>query len=235
MKISSKVFFFFLLLSPAALAYDLEGKVRLDPPFPEPEHLEIPREHAADCGPSIISPKLRVSPEGDVANAVVKIVGEFPEMKIVPPAGQFTLDQTGCEFSPHVLLIPQGEELSILNSDDMLHNVRAFDEKIGMLFNDAMPKKGQVLKKRFEKSGRLIFRCGVHHWMHAVVVVQEHPYFALTDEKGYFKIEGIPEGDYKLSVWHESLGEIKVEVGPDTGFLTLTYEGGKASNRSRPR
>lgn len=231
MKISSKAFFFFLLLSPAALAYDLEGDVKLAPPFPEPERLEIPREHAADCGPSILSPKLRVSPEGFVANAVVKIVGEFPEVKIVPKTKQFTLDQTACEFSPHVLLIPQGTELSILNSDDMLHNVRAFDEETEMLFNDAMPKKGQVLKKRFEKPGRLIFRCGVHHWMHAVVVVQEHPYFALTDERGHFKMEGIPEGTYKVSVWHESLGEIQAEAGPQTGFLTLTYEGGKASSR----
>ena len=59
--------------------------------------------------------------------------------------------------------------------------------------------------------------------MHALLVATEHPYYALTDESGHFKIEGIPEGNYTLSVWHESLGELKTEVGPDARFTELTY------------
>jgi hypothetical protein len=92
-----------------------------------------------------------------------------------------------------------------------------------MLFNDAMPKKGQVLKKRFEKPGRILVRCGLHHWMHAIVIVQDHPYYALTDEKGYFKISDLPDGTYTLSAWHESLGDLTAETKLDGAPLELIY------------
>ncbi|MBI2167783.1 MAG: hypothetical protein HYU34_06075 [Candidatus Omnitrophica bacterium] len=161
-----KAVFLALLISlswvPPAFAFDLEGQVRLDPPFPEPAWLEIPENHREDCGERKLSPRLQISPEGFVANAVVKLEGVFPEPEKFP-LREFTLNQIGCEFSPHVLLVPQGGEVTILNSEAMLHNVRAFNEQTEMLFNDAMPKKGQVLKKRFDEPGRVILRCGIHH------------------------------------------------------------------------
>jgi plastocyanin len=159
---------------------------------------------------------------GGVANAVVKLEGDFPKTD-GSATDKYVLDQIRCEFSPHVLLLPQGATLTILNSEAMLHNVRAFDEKINMLFNDAMPKKGQVIKKKFDEPGRLIFRCGVHSWMHALVIVQEHPYYAVTSETGDFKISGISDGTYTLSVWHEVLGELRQEVSPESTFPILTY------------
>lgn len=214
--------FLFLLISPPLFAFNLEGRVRVEGKPPESPQLEVEAKHHTDCGEKKLSPKLKVSQEGGVANAVVKLEGEFTG-PIHPRAGEFVLDQTHCEFSPHVQLIPKGTELKILNSDGFLHNVRAFDETALMLFNDAMPKKGQVLKKRFEQPGIFLLRCGLHHWMHAIVVVQAHPHYALTDESGHFKIEGIPEGNYRLNVWHESLGEIKTEVKPGTPFLALAY------------
>lgn len=205
------------------MALDLKGKVRLEPPFPEVQSLEISKEHASLCGKTKESPKLKVSPEGWVANAVVKLEGNLPLEEDSLKEKDYTLDQINCEFSPHILLIPKGATVSILNSEAILHNVRAFDEKAEMLFNDAMPKKGQVLKKRFDDAGRFVFRCGVHHWMHAFVIVKEHPFYALTDETGSFKIKNIPEGMYTLTVWHEELGEIKAEVSPETKSLLLTY------------
>ncbi len=231
LRTSNRIFFavFFLALSPYALGFDLEGEVKLKTPLPAPEFLEVPKEHTEICGTKKRSPRLEISPEGGVANAVVKLEGITPKDFSIQK--EFSLDQKDCEFYPHILLIPQGATLSIVNSDGTLHNVRAFNERAEMLFNDAMPKKGQVLKKRFDEPGRITVRCGIHHWMHAVAVIEEHPYYALTDSSGYFKIEGIPEGNYKLSVWQESLGEMKKEVGPKTGFLVLMYGSDKASNK----
>ena len=227
MKIRSKLLFF-LLLSPPLFAFNLEGKVKLEGPLPGPRQIEVQEKYQGECGLEKQSPKLELSPEGFVANAVVKIEGPFVTAQILPPEGNWILDQAGCEFKPHVLLIPQGAMLSILNSDGFLHNVRAFDETAEMLFNDAMPKKGQILKKWFGLPGRFILRCGIHPWMHALVIVTEHPYYALTDEVGHFKIEGIPEGNYTLSVWHEELGEIKVPVSSQTKPLDLTYSPAKS-------
>jgi uncharacterized protein (DUF2141 family) len=52
----------------------------------------------------------------------------------------------------------------------------------------------------------------------------EHPYFAVTNEKGQFKINGLPTGEYTLVAWHEEYGEQKVEItvaatgSTDVGF-----------------
>jgi len=37
-------------------------------------------------------------------------------------------------------------------------------------------------------------------------VVSDSPYFAVSDERGLFSIEGLPAGIYHLEVWHEKLG-----------------------------
>ena len=39
--------------------------------------------------------------------------------------------------------------------------------------------------------------------MKACVLVQDHPYFAVTDEKGNFRIDDIPPGTYEVIAWQE--------------------------------
>ena len=34
----------------------------------------------------------------------------------------------------------------------------------------------------------------------------------MTDDKGEFKIEGVPAGTYSLTAWHERLGEMTQTV-----------------------
>ena len=43
--------------------------------------------------------------------------------------------------------------------------------------------------------------------MSAYLVSQEHPYYAVTDASGAFKIADLPPGDYEVEVWHEKLGK----------------------------
>ena len=68
-------------------------------------------------------------------------------------------------------------------------------------------------------------RCDVHSWMTAWWVVQEHPYYALTDTDGVFSLEEIPPGTYTLEAWHETLGTITraVTVEPN-GVLDVTLD-----------
>ena len=37
-------------------------------------------------------------------------------------------------------------------------------------------------------------------------MVAKHPYYAVTNQTGEFKIDGIPTGTYTLEFWHEELG-----------------------------
>jgi hypothetical protein len=48
--------------------------------------------------------------------------------------------------------------------------------------------------------------------MHSWARVVEHPYFAVVDDDGNYKIDGVPAGQYKLVVWHPTLGEQTQEV-----------------------
>ena len=93
----------------------------------------------------------------------------------------------------------------LLNSDPILHDVHA---RLGFdtLFNEGLPTWRQV-KKRLTRTGIITIQCEVlHTWMSAYIVVTSSPYFAVTDEKGEFVIEGVPAGIYEIEVWHEKLG-----------------------------
>ena len=67
----------------------------------------------------------------------------------------------------------------------------------------ALPIQGQVIKKKITKAGVIRVRCDAHVHMSAWIMAIEHPYFAVTDENGSFKLENIPPGTYKVIAWHE--------------------------------
>jgi hypothetical protein len=95
------------------------------------------------------------------------------------------------------------QTLRIKNSDPTLHNVHALtDDKD--LFNLAMPTKDMEIKQTFRDEAVMVkVKCDVHPWMFAYVGVLDHPYFAVTDEDGYYEIKNVPPGEYKVSAWQE--------------------------------
>jgi plastocyanin len=125
-----------------------------------------------------------------------------------PPAARasVTLDQRGCRFQPHVVLIPAGATLEILNSDGILHNIRTTSRR-NPPFNKAQPKFVKKLTHVFAAAPEKIkVQCDAHSWMSAWIVVQDHPYYAVTDEQGRFTLTGVPAGAYTVEYWHERLG-----------------------------
>jgi hypothetical protein len=59
--------------------------------------------------------------------------------------------------------------------------------------------------------------------MKSWVVVAEHPFYAVTDAAGGFRIANVPPGKYKLRMWQEALGETTrdIVVGPQGGAATF--------------
>jgi hypothetical protein len=53
--------------------------------------------------------------------------------------------------------------------------------------------------------------------MRAHLLAFDHPYFALTDADGGFRIPGVPPGTYRITVWHE--GWTVVGRDPNGGFV----------------
>lgn len=69
--------------------------------------------------------------------------------------------------------------------------------------------------------------------MDAWIVVMDHPYYAVTDERGAFTLTGVPAGTYTLEVWHARLGrqtkDVVVKPGRETVVTFGLMEGGPGS------
>lgn len=122
-----------------------------------------------------------------------------------------TLDQRGCSFVPHVLVVPAGEQFFTGNSDGILHNVHMRSES-NRPINRSQPGPVQKLPMRLRHPGIVRVKCDVHPWMRAWIVVAAHPYYAVTESDGSFVLEGVPPGTYTLEVWHERLGTLSLAV-----------------------
>ena len=72
----------------------------------------------------------------------------------------------------------------------------------------------------------IIVKCDVHGWMQAFIRVDAHPFHAVTDVNGYFRIADVPPGTYRLEIWHEKLGPqeetIRIEA-TETQTIQVEY------------
>ena len=140
------------------------------------------------------------------------------EGKTLPvPSTAAVINQQGCRYEPHVLGVMVGQELTIRNSDDLLHNIHAlpFENKE---FNFGQPSKGMEEKKSFQKQEVMVkVKCDVHPWMSAWIGVVAHPCFSVTDATGKFDIKGVPPGKYTVEVWQEKYKSVTAEVEVKAG------------------
>jgi plastocyanin len=153
------------------------------------------------CGEQKPSEALVVGAEGGVRGSVVLIEGVAKGKK---PTGEVVLDNHRCLFVSHVTALAAGDKARVKNSDTILHNTHGFMGK-PTVFNLALPNKDQMIDitRRLTKPGVIRVVCDAHPHMFAWMVVHDSPYVAITDERGAFKIDGIPPGTYKVTMWHE--------------------------------
>lgn len=191
----------------------ISGVVKYQGDPPKPEQLEVNKDKEVCAVEPKTVKSLVVGPEGGIKYAVVSIA----DIQKGKPFGEdkAVVDQKGCEYLPHVQAVQPGEQVEILNSDGILHNIHTYSEKNPPL-NIAQPKFKKKVTAKFEKPEMVKLTCDVHGWMTGWVAVQEHPYYAVTDETGSFKLTDVPPGEYTLRVWQEKLGEStqKVTVKP---------------------
>ena len=157
--------------------------------------------------------RLVVGLDGGVANTVVflKDISSGKAMDI--PESRRFLDQKHCEYEPHILLVPQNGALEMKSSDPVLHTVHMDG---AATFNLPFPFENRVTTRNMPNVGLVNLKCnGGHVWMNAEVLVVPHPYYAVTDEQGRFKLTGVPPGDYQLVAWHEGWELLRQEASFD--------------------
>ncbi len=177
----------------------LTGVVRFTgkPIPPAPVSLNIDREVCPDRQPS---EALRLGPDRSVAGGVILLHGvtrgKKGELDVV-------LESRQCAFMPHVTATMAGARARVRNADAILHRARGVQGRT-TVFHVAIPGKEQEvdITRRLTKPGVVRILTERDPQMSAWMIVHDSPYVAVTDERGAFRIEAIPPGAYRVTMWH---------------------------------
>ena len=140
---------------------------------------------------------------------------EAPAGKTYPaPSAKPVMDQKGLVFSPHLMVVQQGATVDFLNSDKVQHNVYwpSISGNKKLTHNLGTWPQGEKRSFKFDNPGVVTLLCNVHPEMAAYIIVSPTPYFAETDNDGEFKLANVPDGDYKVTAWHEGMKQQTKEV-----------------------
>jgi len=137
-------------------------------------------------------------------------------------AGRAVMDQRNETFVPHVLAISIGTTVDFPNSDKFYHNV--FSLSKSKPFDLGRYAAGNSRPVRFDRPGIVRVFCDIHSHMSAFILVFSHPFFALTDAEGRYRIENVPPGTYGVIAWNEGTpSEPKAVAVPDRGLVELDF------------
>jgi hypothetical protein len=157
------------------------------------------------CGTTAEAPI--VATAKGISNAVVWIA-DIKTGKSLPIEKRISLSSEKCILDPRVDAVVVGTTVNVFNDDKLLHrlvftHLGTHDTLTVMPFFNV----GQVVaSERLAKGPGIVeVRCALHPWTHAYLLVFDHPYFAVTEDDGSFKIDSLPPGTYKMMVWHEGM------------------------------
>ncbi|MBI3078291.1 MAG: hypothetical protein HYY85_15100 [Deltaproteobacteria bacterium] len=199
-----------------AQAGTVSGSVKLQGSAPAAKKLTVNKDQQV-CGKEKTSEELVVGAGGSLRWAVVTVEGAK-----ATASGKAVLDQKGCVFMPHILVAGPKQQIDIMNSDGILHNIHTYSTKNAAM-NVAQPKFKKVINAKFDHPEVIKVNCDVHGWMQGWIVVSDAP-AAVTGADGSFSIANVAAGKYKVKVWHESLGEQTKEVTVGAGEAKVTFE-----------
>jgi plastocyanin len=132
------------------------------------------------------------------------------------------LDQRDETFVPHVLAITTGTTVDFPNSDRIYHNVFSLSKTAR--FDLGRYPVGRSKAIRFDKPGIVRVFCDIHSHMNAFILVFSHPYFAMTDAAGTYRIDKVPPGTYQVIAWNEGVAsEPRSVTVPATGSTELDF------------
>ena len=207
----------------------IAGTVRLDGTPPAAQMIRMDGDRTcAKLVPGAQRPTERyvVGNGGTLAHVFVYVTTGLEGRSFPVPDAPVVLDQQQCWYTPRVVGVRVGQPFQVLNSDPLLHNVRASSE-VNEPFNQGQPVKGVRYRHTFSTEEVMVpFKCDVHAWMNAWLGVVNHPYFAVTGPDGAFSLPNLPPGTYTVSAWHEAAGTLRgtaTVTARGTATLALTF------------
>lgn len=165
-----------------------------------------PKKIATTDGGTILHNDLVVDPRSSGLRYVIAVLEDAPARPKVQKAQPVVVDQRDMIFLPRVVAVQHGQPVQFENNDLCNHSVMASSTVKANQFNVFVTAK-QPHECIFEPQKPPIqIGCSLHGWMRAWVFVVPHPWFAVSDTKGKFQIEGVPPGKYTLWLRHPDTG-----------------------------
>ena len=212
------------LASEQTRAGTISGEVKFTDVQPKLSPIKVSKDQDY-CGEILPNETYLIDANGGLKNVVV-----FLEAAAVASAADpqklNQVENNGCVYAPRIIAMRKGERLRIRNADPKLHIPHSYlQEKT--VFMLSLPFKNTVLEatQKIREPGVLKLVCDTHAWMLGFIHVFDHPYFAVTDERGSFFIENIPPGTYTLKAWHED-GGIRTQeiIVSEAGEVLANFE-----------
>jgi plastocyanin len=202
------------------LAGSLSGTIKLGIAAPSMSPMKIDKDQEV-CGKERASEKLTLSGDNGIANAMITIKGVTGGKKL-DTAKKIEFVQEKCQFKPHVLVIPKGATIDVVNNDPITHNIHTFARK-NQSINKAQPSSlKRFTSPQFTDVEQIKVQCDIHRGlMSAWFFVVDSPYTVVTDASGKFNITDVPPGTYEVEIWHEALGKQMEKVTIAAGDAKL--------------
>jgi hypothetical protein len=157
-----------------------------------------------------------VGKDKGLANCVVTLAAKDPKRRVAAkPVANAVLEKDGADYTPRVLVVTAGTTLTYRNKNSLC---RCFDVQSSRSLalepiHDLVPA-GSSREVRLDKPTICRVTANLHPHMTAWIHVVDTPFYAVTDREGRFRIAGLPPGEYRVRVWHEEVGWLTKEAGP---------------------
>jgi plastocyanin len=210
----------------------IKGKFVVDGDVAKPAAVDASKEaFCANHDPAPVNESVLVSDSGGLANVVVylrpargKAVEVHPDFD-ASKSEPVVLDNKGCSFHPHVVLVRTGQPLLIKNSDPVGHNTKTSLLK-NANFNQTIPAGAELpFKLTKAEAIPLPVECSIHPFMKGFVLVKDDPYMIVSAADGTFEIKNVPAGSHEFEFWHEAAGRLK----------NLKHQGGALNRQGRAK
>lgn len=204
----------------------LEGDVPDVPPLVREGDPTV-KDAAVCAAEPVPNDAMAFNPESKGIGNIVVFMRRAPEVHPdlkSSPEKEVVFDQKGCRYLPHVLIVRTDQNVVCKSSDSVSHNVHTqpFANTSQNFIVNPNDQTGVQVQMPIAESIPVQVKCDIHPHMQAWWIVVNHPYAAVTDKDGKFKIENLPEGDHEFIVWHELAGYInrKFKVSVKDGETT---------------
>jgi len=159
-----------------------------------------------------LNPKQRMTEDtvvgsGNTLKNVVIFISEGAPSKASVPAAPVSLNQQNCHYTTRVLAFQVDQEVRIVNSDPLSHNIHPMPVT-NREWNKVQLKGSAPISSSLPRPEIIPVKCNLR----AYFAVMGTSYFAVTGEDGLFTLPEIPSGKFTVTAWHETYGTKTQEI-----------------------